>query len=131
MDDLSGAGTLPDRHRVWRLTRPGLSDLGPPASAPLPRPGPAEVLVRHDAVGICFSDVKVARLGLDHPRIRRFPIVPGHEVTLTVAAVGDGLRDAYAPGDRFIVQADMTVGGVRRAYGHDLPGGLAQYAVLG
>ncbi len=124
------AGTLPGQHRVWRLTGPGLSDLDPPGTEPLPVPGPDELLVRHDAVGICFSDVKVARLGLDHPRIRRYPIVPGHEVTLTVAAVGPALSDAYAPGDRFIVQADTVIDGVARAYGHDLTGGLAQYAVL-
>lgn len=134
-DLLSGyrkvAGPLPERHRLWRLPGPGLSDLEPPVAESLPVPGPDELLVRHDAVGICYSDVKLAQLGLDHPRIRRFPVVPGHEVTLTVAAVGAALLDAYAPGDRFIVQANMTVGGVARAYGYDLPGGLAQYAVLG
>ncbi|MEV0713856.1 alcohol dehydrogenase catalytic domain-containing protein [Asanoa sp. NPDC050611] len=125
------AGPLPDLNRQWRLTGPGLSDLERPVGVPLPVPGHDELLVRHDAVGVCSSDVKIARLGLDHPRVRGFPVVPGHEVSLTVAAVGAGLRDAYAPGDRFIVQASMTIDGCARAYGYDLPGGLAQYAVLG
>ncbi|WP_203718062.1 alcohol dehydrogenase catalytic domain-containing protein [Asanoa siamensis] len=132
LDDYrKAAGPLPQQHSLWRLTGPGLSDLEPPAAEPLPVPGADELLVRHDAVSLCASDAKIARLGLDHPRVRRFPVVPGHEVSLTVAAVGPRLRDAYAPGDRFVVQADMTVGGVARAYGYDLPGGLAQYAVLG
>jgi threonine dehydrogenase-like Zn-dependent dehydrogenase len=34
---------------------------------PLPQPGPDELLVRHDAVGICFSDIKVIRAGENHP----------------------------------------------------------------
>jgi len=133
-DLLSGyrkaAGRLPERHQVWRLPGPGLSELEPPVEEVLPKPGPDELLVRHDAVGICYSDVKVAKLGLDHPRVRRFPVVPGHEVALTVVAVGPAQQDAYAPGDRFIVQANMTIDGVERAYGYDVPGGLAQYAVL-
>ncbi|MEV4534567.1 zinc-binding dehydrogenase [Asanoa sp. NPDC049518] len=125
------AGPLPTEHRVWRLTGPGLSDLEEPVGEPLPVPGTDELLVRHDAVGLSVSDARIARLGLDHPRVREFPVVPGHEVCLTVAAVGPALRDAYAPGDRFIVQATMTAGGVTRCYGYDLRGGLAQYAVLG
>ncbi|WP_170215893.1 alcohol dehydrogenase catalytic domain-containing protein [Asanoa ferruginea] len=136
MGDLLGdyrkvAGPLPREHQVWRLTGPGLSALEPPVGEPLPVPGRNELLVRHDAVSVCFSDVKIARLGLDHPRVRGFPVVPGHEVALTVAAVGPELSDAYAPGDRFIVQANMTLGGVARTYGYDVRGGLAQYAVLG
>ncbi|WP_203707839.1 alcohol dehydrogenase catalytic domain-containing protein [Asanoa iriomotensis] len=136
MGDLLGdyrsvAGPLPRQHRVWRLTGPGLSDLAGPAGEPLPVPGRDELLVRHDAVALCSSDVRIARLGLDHPRVTGFPVVPGHEVSLTVAFVGPELRDAYAPGDRFIVQATMILDGVARAYGYDLPGGLAQYAVLG
>ncbi|MDG4824722.1 alcohol dehydrogenase catalytic domain-containing protein [Asanoa sp. WMMD1127] len=123
----SAAGPLPGQHRLWRLTGPGLSDLDAPVTEPLPVPGRSELLVRHDAVGVCHSDVTIARLGLDHPRIHRFPVVPGHEVSLTVAAVGTDLRDAYAPGDRFVVPATMA----ERAYGCDIPGGLAQYAVLG
>ncbi|SNT37721.1 D-arabinose 1-dehydrogenase, Zn-dependent alcohol dehydrogenase family [Asanoa hainanensis] len=125
------AGGLPTDHRVWRLAGPGLADLEGPVSEPLPVPGRDELLVRHDAVGLSVSDAKIARLGLDHPRVREFPVVPGHEVSLTVAFVGPELRDSYAPGDRFVVQGNMTLGGVPRGYGFDLPGGLAQYAVLG
>ncbi|GIF68456.1 hypothetical protein Ais01nite_64910 [Asanoa ishikariensis] len=125
------AGPLPTEHRVWRLTGPGLADLEGPVSEPLPVPGRDELLVRHDAVGVSVSDAKIARLGLEHPRVREFPVVPGHEVCLTVAFVGPELRGTYAPGDRFIVQGSMTVDGVARGYGYDLRGGLAQYAVLG
>ena len=40
---------------------------------PLPAPGPDELLVRHDAVGICFSDIKV------HPRRRKPPAHPSQD----------------------------------------------------
>ena len=50
---------------------------------PLPSYGPDELLVRHDATGICFSDIKVIRAGQNHPRIYRDmskePVVLGHE----------------------------------------------------
>jgi threonine dehydrogenase-like Zn-dependent dehydrogenase len=51
-----------------------------------------KLLVRHDAVGICFSDIKVIRAGENHPRIHRSmkeqPVVLGHEVALTVVEAG-------------------------------------------
>jgi L-sorbose 1-phosphate reductase len=39
--------------------------------ASVPEIGPDELLVRHDAVGLCFSDTKVIKLGQEHPRIYR------------------------------------------------------------
>ena len=35
----------------------------------MPQPGPDELLVRHDAVGLCFSDIKVIKQGQSHTRI--------------------------------------------------------------
>jgi threonine dehydrogenase-like Zn-dependent dehydrogenase len=100
----------------------------------MPEYGPDELLVRHDAVGLCFSDIKVIRLGGDHPRIYRDmqvdPVTLGHEVSMTVVGVGQKLRDQYQVGDRFIVQADVFVGGVGYAYGYEIQGGLSQYNVI-
>jgi len=100
----------------------------------MPRYGPNELLVRHDACGLCFSDVKVIRAGEKHPRIfrdmKRDPVVLGHEVAMTVVGVGENLRHQYRPGDRFIIQADIHVNGVGYAYGYEMQGGLSQYAVL-
>ena len=99
--------------------------------APLPEYGPDELLVRHDAVGICFSDIKVIRAGQNHPRIYRDmskdPIVLGHEVILTVVGIGEELQDQYQIGDRFIVQADIYVDGIGYAYGYEIQGGFSQY----
>jgi D-arabinose 1-dehydrogenase-like Zn-dependent alcohol dehydrogenase len=100
----------------------------------MPQYSPDELLVRHDACGLCFSDVKVIRAGEKHPRIyrdmRANPVVLGHEVTLTVIGVGDNLHDRYRVGDRFIVQADIYVGGLNLAYGYEIQGGLSQYNVI-
>lgn len=125
---------LPERHRLWPLYGAGFENLGRDGEmieVPLPEYGPDELLVRHDAVGICFSDIKVIRAGQNHPRIyrnmREDPVVLGHEVILTVVGVGENLRDEYSVGDRFIVQADIYVDGVGYAYGYEIQGGFSQY----
>jgi threonine dehydrogenase-like Zn-dependent dehydrogenase len=128
---------LPNHNRLWPLYGAGFENLGrggQPIEVPMPRYGPDELLVRHDACGLCFSDVKVIQAGQKHPRIHRDmranPVVLGHEVTLTVVGVGENLRDQYHIGDRFIVQADIYVGGVGYAYGYEIQGGLSQYSVI-
>jgi threonine dehydrogenase-like Zn-dependent dehydrogenase len=128
---------LPDRYRLWPLYGAGFENLGrdgEPIEVPMPECGPDELLVRHDACSICFSDYKVLRAGQAHPRIYRDmkarPVVLGHEVTLTVVRVGEALRDGYSIGDRFIVQADIYVNGVNLAYGYEIQGGQSQYSVI-
>jgi threonine dehydrogenase-like Zn-dependent dehydrogenase len=128
---------LPDRNLVWPLYGAGFDNLGRDKGmieVAIPEYGPDELLVRHDACGLCFSDIKVLRLGEEHPRIYRDmqadPVVLGHEVSMTVVGVGENLRDQYQEGDRFIIQADIFVGGVGYAYGYEIQGGLSQYAVI-
>jgi L-sorbose 1-phosphate reductase len=128
---------LPARNRIWPLYGAGFENLGvdrKPIEVPMPTYGPDELLVRHDACGHCFSDIKVIGAGQDHPRIYRDmkadPIVLGHEVSLTVVAVGDDLKDQYEVGDRFIVQADIYVNGIGYAYGYEIQGGLSDYTVI-
>ena len=129
--------TLPDRNLLWPLYGAGFENLGHdgwPIAVPMPQFGPDELLVRHDACGLCFSDVKVIGAGEAHPRIyrdmRADPVVLGHEVALTVVGVGENLRDQYKLGDRFVVQADIFVHGVGYAYGYEIQGGLSQYSVV-
>ncbi len=90
---------LPERNRLWPLYGAGLESLGDdgrPIEVPMPSYGPDELLVRHDACGLCFSDIKVIRLGPDHPRIYRDmqsdPVTLGHEVSITIAGVGETCR---------------------------------------
>ncbi|NLT73554.1 MAG: alcohol dehydrogenase catalytic domain-containing protein [Chloroflexi bacterium] len=130
---------LPERHWIWPLYGQGLESLGrdgQPIAVPLPIPGPDELLVRHDAVGLCFSDTKVISAGESHPRLngrnmRENPVVLGHEVALTVVAVGECLLDRFSCGERYIIQADIYYQGIGLAYGYALQGGLSQYNVVG
>jgi NADPH:quinone reductase-like Zn-dependent oxidoreductase len=91
---------LPDSYWLWPLYGKGFENLGldgKPIEVPMPAFGPDELLVRHDACGICFSDVKVIRAGGAHPRLfgrdlQAEPVVLGHEVALTVVGVGETSR---------------------------------------
>ena len=69
------------------------------AEVPLPEIGPADVLVRVGACGICHSDAHY-RAGISP--ISGLPVTPGHEVAGTVEAVGRDV-DAFRPGDRVCV----------------------------
>jgi D-arabinose 1-dehydrogenase-like Zn-dependent alcohol dehydrogenase len=132
-----GDAPLPETSQLWPLYGAGMENLGRdgrPLHVPTPRPGPDELLVRHDAVGLCFSDIKVIQAGEAHPRIyrsmRQEPVVLGHEVSMTAVGVGENLRDRYRVGDRFIVQADIFVNGIGYAYGYEIQGGLSQFSVI-
>jgi D-arabinose 1-dehydrogenase-like Zn-dependent alcohol dehydrogenase len=132
-----GNTPLPQTNRLWPLYGAGLENFGLDGTfieVPMPTYGPDDLLVRHDACGLCFSDIKVINLGEKHPRIfrdiRKEPIVLGHEVSMTVVGVGENLRNQYRVGDRFIIQADIKVGGVGYAYGYMIQGGLSQYNVI-
>jgi NADPH2:quinone reductase len=69
---------------------------------PKPAPGPGEVLIEADAIGVNYIDTYF-RSGL-YPR--EVPFVLGTEVCGTVAAVGDDVA-AIKPGDR-VVTANAT-----------------------
>jgi len=62
-----------------------------------PRPviGPGEVLLQVEASGICGSDV------MEWYRLRKAPLVLGHEVAGTVAETGAGVT-RFRPGDRIV-----------------------------
>lgn len=67
---------------------------------PAPVPGPGEVLVRVEACGVCHSDIHLADGDWDMLKtIVKLPLILGHEVAGTVAAVGEGV-DGFSNGDR-------------------------------
>jgi len=130
---------LPERNLAWRLYGAGLDnfgDNGHPAVLPMPSVGDDELLARVDAVGLCFSDVKLITQGSSHPRIvgRNLiekPVIPGHEVALTIVGVGKRLQDIFSIGQRFVMQADVYYRGVNVAFGYQLAGGTQQFVILG
>ncbi|MBN1402782.1 MAG: alcohol dehydrogenase catalytic domain-containing protein [Anaerolineae bacterium] len=130
---------LPKRYKLWPLYGSGLENLGrdgQPIEVTMPTCGPDQLLVRHDAVGLCFSDTKVIQAGETHPRLtgrdmKANPVVLGHEVALTVVQAGAHYADRFKAGERFIVQADIYYQGVGLAYGYALQGGLSQYNLIG
>ncbi len=65
----------------------------------MPKIGPADVLVRVAACGICHSDAHY-RAGISP--IAHLPVTLGHEVAGTVESVGQEV-DAFRPGDRVCV----------------------------
>lgn len=127
------------QHWLWPLYGAGLENLGvdnKPILVDLPSYGPDQLLVRHDAVGLCFSDTKVIKAGDTHPRLvgrdmKADPVVLGHEVALTIVGVGAALRARFKVGERYIVQADIYYKGQGLAYGYALLGGLQQFNVVG
>lgn len=137
LDSYRQAQTRSTSNQLWPLYGAGFKNLGQhekSITVDIPAYGPDELLVRHDACGICFSDIKVINAGQQHPRIfkdmQQEPVVLGHEVALTIMGVGESLQDQYSVGDRFIIQADIYVGGVNYAYGYMIQGGMSQYGVI-
>lgn len=63
---------------------------------PVPQPGPDEVLIRVHACGVCRTDLHIVDGELPDPKL---PLVPGHEIVGTVAAVGERVVRSAA-GDR-------------------------------
>jgi threonine dehydrogenase-like Zn-dependent dehydrogenase len=122
----------------WNLYGAGLENLGrdgKPEWIPTPKPAPTQLLVRMDAVGICYSDVKIVRLGNQHPKLfgrdlRTHPAVIGHEIACTVVAVGEALQHRFRPGERYVVQADVYLCGKNMAIGYALDGGFTQYGLI-
>lgn len=86
-------------------------------------------------MGLCFSDVKLILAGSNHPRIKgrdleANPTRGGHELSLTVAAVGSDEKGDYKVGDRFMMQSDIYCAGRGMAFGYVFPGGMAEYTLI-
>jgi alcohol dehydrogenase, propanol-preferring len=110
------------------------------AERPVPEPGPGEVLVAVSMCGVCRTDLHVRDGDLPPHRV---PVVPGHEVVGTVAAVGEGVG-RFAEGDRVGIawlrhtcgecawcrRGEENLCPASRYTGWDEDGGYAEYAVV-
>lgn len=70
---------------------------------PRPEPGPGEVLVRVRSVGVCGSDVHYYTHGRIGPFVVQSPLVLGHEMAGTIAALGPGVT-SHGVGQRVAVE---------------------------
>ncbi len=68
-------------------------------------PGPGEARVRSILAGVCRTDLDIVTGVLD-PRWVRFPVVPGHEWSGVVDAVGADVT-TVEPGDRVVCEGNI------------------------
>ena len=128
----------PQCHWQWNLFGAGMENLGRndlPERISLPIPDADSILVRHDACGICFSDVKIMRQGNAHSRLtgrnlRENPVILGHELCVTVMAVGANRQSEFSAGTRYVLQPDIFYQGRQETYGYLSGGGMAQYGIM-
>jgi len=78
------------------------------AEVAMPTPEPGEVLIRSRAVGICGSDVELYQ-GTRPEGFYRYPLVPGHEWSGEVAALGERAR-GLSVGDRVVAEGILLCG---------------------
>ena len=116
---------VPEQTLAWNMYGAGIEHIGregKPELFPVPEPGPDQLLVRIDAVSLCFSDVKLIQQGSKHAKLynrdlMQEPTRLGHETTLTVIKVGKELQGTYEVGQRLAIQPDIYQGGRPTAYG--------------
>jgi propanol-preferring alcohol dehydrogenase len=108
-----------------------------PAEVSIPEPADGEVLLRVRSCGVCRTDLHIADGELEHPKL---PLVLGHQIVGTVAAVGGGVT-GYKTGQRVGVPwLGSTCGACRfcasgaenlcdeaRFTGYQLDGGFAEF----
>lgn len=107
---------------------------------PIPQPGPGDVLIKVTACGVCHSDLHA--VDGDWQPLPALPLIPGHEVTGHVAALGAGVT-TLAIGARVGVPwlysacgaCELCLAGMEticktaEATGYSKPGGYAEYLV--
>ncbi len=117
------------------------------------RPGEHQILCRVEAVGLCFSDLKLLKQfslhirkseivsGIDLEILKEIPsyvpgekpAVPGHEAVVRIAAVGPGVKD-FKVGERYLVQTDYrwvrTASKSNAAFGYNIEGALQEYVLI-
>lgn len=90
---------------------------------PLPTIAEDEVLVRSRVVGLCRSDLELLHGHLDHQLGINEPVIPGHEWSGEVAAVGAKVTHLQ-PGDPVVGECVLAP---NTWFGFDYPGAGAQF----
>lgn len=142
--------TIPDTQYAVQLVGPDELKLN--TQKPVPRPGPTQMLVKIEAVGLCFSDLKLLKQFSKHVRkgplkqglsrevleeIPSYvpgeaPTVPGHEAVGIIVFVGEKVT-RHTLGERVLVQADwreLRTAESNGAFGYNFEGALQEYVLL-
>jgi 2-desacetyl-2-hydroxyethyl bacteriochlorophyllide A dehydrogenase len=104
----------------------------------IPEAGPGELLIQVMASGICGTDLHIYR----GEYMGKYPVIPGHEFSGVVAAIGDGVT-RFKVGDRVAVEPNIACDNCVnclnnrqnfclnwQAIGVTLPGGMEEYVVV-
>jgi len=141
---------IPGNQRAVQLVGPDTLRLN--AEKPIVPPGRRQILCRVEAVGLCFSDLKLLKQFSQHVRKSRItagiddealseipsympgeaPTVPGHEAVVRVWAVGEGV-DRHRPGERYLVQTDyrwLRTAAANAAFGYNFEGALQEFVLM-
>ena len=86
--------------RAAVLTKPGHFEV---QDRPTPSPGRGEVLIRIARVGICGTDIHIFN---GHYAADSLPMIPGHEFTGTIKALGPGVSGLRI-GDKAVVDTNV------------------------
>lgn len=144
------AASLPKTQHAVQLVGPGEMRLN--KEKPIPELRPTQFLARVEAVGLCFSDLKllkqfsghvrksVVTTGLSEEVLAEIPsyvpgdkpTVPGHEVVCRVVAAGSDVKEHQVDA-RYLVQADYRAwktAGANAAFGYNFEGALQEYVLL-
>jgi len=116
------------------------------------QPGPYQILARIEAVGLCFSDLKLLKQFSTHARkteiitgaepsvLNEIPsyvpadmtTVPGHEAVVEVCAVGEKVKNAKLR-ERYLVQTDyrwVKTENSNASFGYNFEGALQEYVLM-
>ncbi|MFA6186921.1 MAG: alcohol dehydrogenase catalytic domain-containing protein [Phycisphaerae bacterium] len=141
---------LPKTQKAVQLI--GASELKLNINKNVPVPNDYQVLAEVQAVGLCFSDLKLLKQFTGHARKSEIisgvdksvlaeipsyvpnekPAVPGHEAVVKIAAVGKKVQNVKV-GQRFLVQADyrwLKTANSNGAFGYNFEGALQQYVLI-
>ena len=115
-------------------------------------PGPQQIVARVEAVGLCFSDLKLLKQFTDHVRkgevVRGLPAdvlaeipsyvpnekptVPGHEAVCRIVAAGREVKH-HKVGERVLIQTDyrdLRTAQSNAAFGYNFEGALQEYVLM-
>lgn len=136
----------------WAVQLTGPDELRLNTSKPVHQPGPYQILGQVEAVGLCFSDLKLLKQyskharkerigsGIDPAILKEIPsyvpdemaTVPGHETTVRIVAVGEKVKGVRV-GARYLVETDyrwLPTTNSNASFGYNFEGGLQQYVLM-